>query len=153
MQNISVRNEAGQPTKLDLVEAALAKVFELHPSSGDVDVVVTTDEEMRELNRLHRDIDEATDVLTFPGPDWPGAPLGDIALSYNFALKGAVARGVEVEEELAYLAIHGGLHLLGWDDERDEDRDAMVVEMNRIALAAGLRPDPDWASQPHGDSR
>lgn len=94
-------------------------------------------------------MDEATDVLTFPSdPAWPGM-VGQIAISMDFSERGAIARGVTLTEETAFLALHGALHLAGWDDETDQERDAMVAEMNRIALLAGLKPDENWASQPH----
>jgi probable rRNA maturation factor len=96
-----------------------------------------------------RGVDEATDVLTFPSdPAWPGM-VGQIAISLDFAERGAKARGVTLTEETAFLALHGALHLAGWDDESEEERDAMVAEMNRIALLAGLKPDENWSSQPH----
>lgn len=135
--------------KLDGVNAVMNGLLDLKGVTGAVDVLVTNDREMRRLNEDFRGVHESTDVLTFPGPDFPGAPLGDIAVSYDFAVKGAVARGVSTEEELAYLLIHGGLHLLGWDDETETQRAAMVAEMNRVATVLGLAPDPDWASQPH----
>lgn len=96
-----------------------------------------------------RGVDEATDVLTFPSdPEWPGM-VGQIAISLDFAERGARVRRVTLSEETAFLALHGALHLAGWDDESEEERDAMVAEMNRIALLAGLKPDENWASQPH----
>ena len=114
-----------------------------------VAVLVTTDFEMKRLNAEFRGVREATDVLTFPGPDWEGAPLGDIAISMDFAIKGSKARRVTVQQELCYLAIHGGLHLLGYDDQTEEDRADMIARMNEIALKVDLTPDNNWASQPH----
>lgn len=116
---------------------------------GEVEILLADDEALKELNQRMRGVDEATDVLTFPSdPAWPGM-VGQIAISLDFAEKGAKARGVTLSEETAFLALHGALHLAGWDDESDQDRDAMVAEMNRIALLAGLKPDENWSSQPH----
>lgn len=96
-----------------------------------------------------RGINEATDVLTFPAdPQWPGT-LGQIAVSMDFASRGAAARGVTLTEETAFLALHGALHLAGWDDDSEEERLKMVAEMNRIARLVGLTPDTEWSSQPH----
>ena len=64
----------------------------------------------------------------------------------------AAARGVSLEQELAYLAIHGALHLLGYDDETENDRVRMVDEMNRVALSVGLKPDTEWASILHAEA-
>ena len=148
---ITVRNESGKRTRLSTLKLALGALLDLYNvPSCRIDVLVTTDARMRELNLEFRGLDEATDVLTFPGPELRGAPLGDIAVSLDFAGQGAIARGVPVHEELAYLAIHGGLHLLGYDDQSEADRADMVRRMNDVAVIAGLRPDEGWASQPHG---
>ena len=114
-------------------------------------MLITEDEEIRSLNRLYRKVDEETDVLTFPA-DNP-LLLGDIAISAPYAERQATARGVSLEQELAYLAIHGALHLAGFDDESDEDRLEMVAEMNRAAVAAGLPPDENWFSILHEATR
>lgn len=153
MSNITIRNESERRTRLSTLRTALEALLALYESPNrKVDVLVTDDETMRRINVEFRSIDEPTDVLTFPGPEWPGAPLGDIAISIDFAIKGARARSVPVHEELAYLGIHGGLHLLGYDDQTDKERDDMVDRMNAVAEAAGLKADQNWASQPHGAS-
>ncbi|MBS1724925.1 MAG: rRNA maturation RNase YbeY [Armatimonadetes bacterium] len=117
--------------------------------SSRIDVLVTTDEAMRALNREYRGQDEATDVLTFPGPDWDGAPLGDIAVSLPFARRGAAARRATLGAELACLGIHGGLHLLGFDDATEAGRADMVRRMNEVLAKMGLPTDESWASQEH----
>lgn len=122
-------------------------------AQAEVSVLLTDDESMRELNRRFRGVDEPTDVLSFPGPPGPHMPLGDIAISVPFAERGAKARGVSTSEEAAFLALHGGLHLLGWEDQTEDQREEMVQEMNRVAQAAGLRRDDGWASVPHGEGR
>jgi len=129
---------------------ALEVLFEIYNvPCAKVDVLLTDDKTMKRLNKEFRGIDEATDVLTFPAPDWDGAPLGDIAISLDFATRGAAARRVPVHEELAYLGIHGGLHLLGYDDETEQEREDMVDRMNVVAAMAGINTDENWASQPH----
>ncbi len=127
----------------------LAALSEGKVRSGEVEILLADDEALRELNQRMRGVDEATDVLTFPSdPAWPGM-VGQIAISMDFAERGAKARGVTLSEETAFLALHGALHLAGWEDETDQERDEMVAEMNRIAILAGLKPDDNWASQPH----
>jgi len=112
-------------------------------------VLICDDETIRDLNRRFRATDEATDVLTFPAGEFPGAPLGDIAISLPYAERQAHARGVSVSQEIGFLAIHGALHLLGFDDQTPDDRTGMVREMNKAARLARLRPDEDWASILH----
>lgn len=104
---------------------------------------------MQALNLRFRNLDEPTDVLTFPGDSSPHSPLGDVAICIPYAERQAKARGVSLRQEVGFLAIHGALHLLGFDDETDGDRARMVDEMNILAIEAGLKPDPEWASILH----
>jgi rRNA maturation RNase YbeY len=117
---------------------------------GEVSVLLGSDEDVRKLNREFRGLDESTDVLTFPA-DHPML-LGDIAISVPYAERQASKRRVSLSQEIGYLAIHGGLHLIGLDDESEGDRSHMVEQMNRAAVAAGLKPDAQWASILHGDA-
>lgn len=116
---------------------------------GEVCVLLTSDEEVRRLNRQFRRVDEPTDVLTFPSGD-PGS--GDIAIAVPYAQKQADARGVDLGQEIAYLAIHGALHLAGYDDEEEDDRRTMVRKMNEVARTVGLPEDHEWGSLFHGES-
>lgn len=126
---------------------ALLEAYAVPPT--EVSVLLTDDAGIQALNRDYRDLDEPTDVLSFP--TGPGAPvLGDIAISVDTARRQAEARGAALEEELQFLALHGGLHLLGYDDVTDEGRDDMVRRMNAIAEHIGLAPQADWSSLPHG---
>ncbi len=96
----------------------------------EVDVLVTGDEEIRELNREARQVDKATDVLSFPafdlepgelpGPEDadPGTglvPLGDMMISLEHVAAQAKEYGHSNRRELAYLTVHSVLHLLGYD--------------------------------------
>jgi len=149
---LSVRNATGRRVLTrPLVSALEAFATSYHVSGQVIDVLVTDDDGLRELNARHRGVDEATDVLSFEGPGWPGAPLGDIAISLDFAQAGAKKRGVPVSSELAFLAVHGALHLVGFDDSTNKGRDDMVRRMNEVMDLAGLPRDDDWHSLPHGE--
>jgi rRNA maturation RNase YbeY len=140
--------------KLEPVSAALAHLRARHSQlEGEISVLVTTDEEMRRLNRTFRGIDESTDVLSFPAPPTAAGQIGDIAVSVGFARRQAESRGVPIEDEIAMLAIHGGLHLAGFGDETPEQRAEMVRMMNEIAAACGVATDDGWSSLPHGRDR
>jgi rRNA maturation RNase YbeY len=104
------------------------------------------DDEIAELNHRFRGLDEATDVLSFPSDAMVKPFLGDIAISVPFAERQARERGIPLRRELAYLAIHGTLHLLGFDDQTDDDRDQMIRLMNEAALDAGIPVDSSWSS-------
>jgi probable rRNA maturation factor len=153
-ENISFANESGQRLRCARLRASLQRALELHGrSDATVSVLLAGDEQIRELNRTYRGIDESTDVLSFPAdeqfPTGDQKPLGDIAISIPYAKRQAAERGVSLEQEMCYLVIHGALHLLGFDDETDEDREKMMLEMNHVAVAAGLPADPEWSSLLH----
>ena len=151
--DITITNDTDIRAPRTLIRRAIVAALDTHNRiAQSLDVVLTTDDEIRELNLKWRGIDEPTDVLSFPGGDYPGAPLGDIAISVEYAERQAEARGVSLTQELAFLAIHGTLHLIGFDDESDEERLEMVQEMNRAAVAAGLKPDEEWASILHAEA-
>lgn len=147
---ITILNESGTRVQLEPLRRAVATALARHGrENAVVNVLLTRDEEIRTLNERFRKLDEPTDVLTFPTGDFPGATLGDIAISVPFARKQADARKVSLGQELAYLSIHGALHLVGFDDESERDRKKMVAEMNSVAIAAGFKPDLEWHSLLH----
>jgi probable rRNA maturation factor len=149
---ISVLNQTGRRLPTSIVRRAVSYALFAHAAiDREVCVLLTTDEDVRELNHRFRNIDETTDVLSFPAGDFPDGPLGDIAISVPYARRQAAARKVSLAQELAYLAVHGALHLVGYDDDTDEDRGQMVAEMNRIAVMAELKPDENWSSLLHSE--
>ena len=93
-------------------------VAELAPDPATLTLRLVDDNEIRELNRRYRSLDEATDVLSFPGETTPeGRHLGDVVISVETAEKRG---GAPVERELRVLALHGVLHCLGYDHETDD---------------------------------
>jgi probable rRNA maturation factor len=102
---------------------------------GAVTVALISDERMRTLNRAYRGKDYATDVLSFPVDAKPF--LGDIAIASGVAQRQAARAGHPVATELRVLALHGLLHLLGYDHERDAGE--MTRAEARLRKAAGLK--------------
>lgn len=148
--SIVILNESGRRTPRKLILRAASVTLDLHGRTSEaISILLTSDETVRDLNRRFRNVDEATDVLTFPSDGLEWAPLGDIAIAVPYAERQAAARGVSLEQELGYLTIHGTLHLLGFDDQTEDARAQMVAEMNRCAVASGLRPDHEWYSLLH----
>ena len=84
--------------------------------------LLTGDRELRRLNRVFLGKDYPTDVLSFPEVDTAGPSLGEIAISVTQAADQAREYGHSVEDEIAILMLHGVLHLLGMDHERDRGR-------------------------------
>ena len=87
--------------------------------SGEVALVLTRDPAVRELNARYRGQDKPTDVLSFPGPGG-NAGLGDIVVSVDTAERNARRLGRTLQRELDVLALHGFLHVLGYDHETDD---------------------------------
>jgi len=134
--------EAGDVDE-DVVDALHAVCIDLLAAEDadpttELTIVLSGDHRLRVLNREHRGVDSATDVLSFPadeGEPMPGVILedetmrthylGDIAISVPTARRQAAEAGLSLEDELSHLVIHGLLHLLGYDHETDEEEAAM----------------------------
>lgn len=117
---------------------------------GELTLVITDDAQVRELNRTYRGLDEPTDVLSFAAreslPDADGvsfvsAPeaalyLGDIIVAFPYAAANAAAQGRAVRDELALLAVHGTLHLLGYDHGSAGEEEVMWAHQAQILAGA-----------------
>ena len=88
-------------------------------SDKDIELLVTNNDEIKEINKTHRNIDKDTDVLSFPYEDMPMAPLGSIVISALHVEDKAQELNHSTDDEFALLFIHGMLHLLGFDHEVD----------------------------------
>jgi probable rRNA maturation factor len=139
-----------------LIEQAVAVVLAGEGIGGSVEVsvLVTDDDALHALNRDYRGVDAPTDVLSFAAEEVPPggaarpafvlpptAPryLGDIAISYERVIAQAAEYGHSHARELAYLAAHGALHLLGYDHERGpEDAAAMRAREEAAMERLGL---------------
>ncbi len=108
---------------------------------GRINVLVTGSTELRSLNRRFRENDKATDVLTFPSSSFVGghaALAGDIAISADIARQNAARLGHSVANEVKILALHGLLHMAGFDHERDNG--AMARREKQLRLQLRLEP-------------
>ena len=121
--------------------AFLAQAAEAVRLRGEVSVLLTTDAEIRRLNREFRHKDKPTDVLSFPAGD-PGRSCmaGDVAISVETAARQAEAAGHALVRELEVLLLHGVLHLAGYDHETDAGQMARreAALRRRLGLTAGL---------------
>lgn len=106
---------------------------------GRVGVLLTTDAQMRRLNRQFRGKDKATDVLSFPATDLIQNPRknrekGDLAISVETARRQGAAHGHSLETEICILMLHGLLHLNGFDHEKDSGEMARREQTLRVRL-------------------
>lgn len=130
--------------KAQLICDAVEAVLRYESRSGNVTVLLTTEEEIRSLNARFRQIDRVTDVLTFPA--WEGESLltppdgylGDIAICVRRAQEQAEEYGHSLERELAFLAVHGGLHLLGYDHMVPQEECIMRAKQTKVLEIMGL---------------
>lgn len=123
--------------------AALRQCFELEGLEElkyEVSISFVSDEEIQELNNKHREKNTPTDVLSFPAMKMPlgaKAPfsMGDILLSTETAARQAAEYGHSLERELAFLTVHGVLHLLGLNHETSRQDAAIMEEIQESVLS------------------
>jgi probable rRNA maturation factor len=114
---------------------AVLRPFEMTADSCEISLVLCDDRFIRDLNRRYREIDAATDVLSFAQDEQPGPEstvLGDIVVSLETADRQAKAADWSLVNEVTLLATHGFLHLLGHEDETAEG----AVRMQELTVAA-----------------
>ncbi|MDW8145690.1 MAG: rRNA maturation RNase YbeY [Roseiflexaceae bacterium] len=133
-----------------LVKRAVEQTLRAEQVAGPVEisVLITDDAELHRLNQMYRGVDAPTDVLSFAEADDsspfvrpPEAPryLGDIAISWDRVVVQAAEYGHSPERELAFLTVHGVLHVLGYDHERGPvDEARMRAREEAILDALGL---------------
>ncbi len=139
---------------------------ERQPPSGDapyeICVYLATDAEIRAMNRAYRGVDAPTDVLSFcylgdsTSPPRQqaeearfGSPilLGDIAISLETAARQAPLNGHDTLTELLMLALHGTLHLMGYDDSTEEERAQMNARAVSTLRGLGYAAREEWYSR------
>ena len=121
-------------------------------------VMLTDDAGIQTLNANWRGIDKPTNVLSFPAlqPTGTGTPddaprmLGDIAIAFETTRKEADDEQKPFDHHLSHLAVHGFLHLIGHDHEKDDDAEAMESLERKVLAQLGI-PDPYADRDPHAD--
>lgn len=127
--------------------------YEDCPYEVEISILLTDDDEIREINRQFRDIDKATDVLSFPAIEYETAGdfsdleeaeedyfnpetgeliLGDIVISVDRAIVQAEEYGHTITREIAFLTAHSMFHLMGYDHMTDEDRVSLEAKQKEV---------------------
>jgi probable rRNA maturation factor len=144
---VSIVDERGRPVAAPGLAAWLRRVAPAR-ARGVVSVALVSDRRVRALNRTYRRQDSATDVLSFGEPSHlrsrgvhratvgPQPLLGEIVIARGVARRQALEAGHSEQTELRVLALHGLLHLLGYDHERDNGRMRRVER--RLRRKGGL---------------
>jgi probable rRNA maturation factor len=129
--------------------AAAAEFADADIGEAELAVMLTDDDGIRTLNSNWRGIDKPTNVLSFPalppsgpsGPDDAPRMLGDIAIAYQTTRQEADEEQKPFDHHLSHLAVHGFLHLIGYDHEQDDDAEDMEKLEREILAQLGI-PDP-----------
>jgi probable rRNA maturation factor len=131
----------------DIQNAILAVLGSEGIEAGELTILLTDRETIKELNQRYMDQDQATDVLAFTSgelnPESGQIYLGDVAISIPVAEEQASQRGHPLLAELVLLVVHGMLHLLGYDHTEQEDRERMFklqAELLQELGYAGVEP-------------
>ena len=147
----------------DIVMQAAKAAFQIASIAiereSEVSVCLSTDAEVRVLNRIHRNKDQPTNVLAFPAFDSgdldrlpPEAPvcLGDIIIAFETANVEAEAEAKKFKDHLSHLVVHGMLHLLGHDHETDDKARIMegleVDALKQLGVGNPYSSDKQWAN-------
>ena len=152
-RGISLSPEA----KEALVISAEAVIQAYGPAYGGAQLTLVSPKRIQELNRETRGLDSVTDVLSFPQVDWDSYPLGqwpqgdafldmdtgeymmgDVIICLQRAAEQAKAYGHSLERELAFLCVHGLLHLCGYDHQNQEEEAEMRRMSETVLAKSGL---------------
>jgi probable rRNA maturation factor len=141
-----------EPRAEDVIQRAIAAAAEAvddDVADAELAVMLTDDSGIRTLNANWRGIDKPTNVLSFPAlqpetaptGDDPPRMLGDIAIAYETMRKEAAEEHKPFDHHLSHLAVHGFLHLIGYDHETDDDAETMEALEQEILAQLGI-PNP-----------
>jgi probable rRNA maturation factor len=136
---ISIQNTTKDSALLDKEElkaAVLHTLTAMGQTDTELTLRITSDEEIQELNREYRGVDKPTDVLSFNqdvvDPETGHLYLGDIIISLETARRQALEQGHSLSKECLLLAIHGTLHLLGYDHAEPNEKEEMWRIQDRL---------------------
>ncbi len=127
-------------TDIDLkeIKKIMRRIFKHVKEKMSMQIIFVTQEEIHRLNLAYRKIDKPTDVLSFVNDDIEDKSLGDIFISIEQAQKQAQDLGHSFEREIGFLAVHGYLHLKGYDHHTPHEEEAMTKMQEDILRKAKL---------------
>ena len=137
---INFFNESSLNTKE--YEKLIKSVLKTQKNIKEFNIIFVDDEEIQRINREYRKIDRVTDVISFALCDDPDNEmvdeLGDIFIDLDQAFRQADDYGHSITREVAFLAVHGYLHLCGYDHMTKEDEEVMFKKQEEILAAAKI---------------
>lgn len=146
MRRVFVFNETEEKLEkeMKLVKKVVKYTLKMeHVKKCECNVIFVTNEKIHEINRTYRNIDRETDVISFALEDNQDFQmevriLGDIYISIDKAREQAVTYGHSVKREIAFLAVHGILHLLGYDHMTKEEENVMFQKQEEVLAHYGI---------------
>ncbi len=148
--NVLFTNNTAENINIRLIEDVIKAALEYEKIKNDCEISVTIvdNEQIHQLNKQFRNIDRATDVLSFPlidfqkeqlPPDNVKVYLGDIVISIERAAEQAIEYGHSLQREIGFLTAHSMLHLLGYDHMLPEEEKIMFKKQEEILKSLGLK--------------
>ena len=161
---VNLENEVDFESDFDLLEVANSVADtvlkgEECPKGCEVELLITDEDTVKDINSQYRNIDKTTDVLSFPNVDWDSPAdynsasfkdeyllspengllmLGQIVLNDSRIISQANDYGHSVKREYAFLIAHSMLHLLGYDHMEDDEREVMEEKQREYLLKLGI---------------
>ena len=140
---INFVNETTKDTKIE--EKLIKKIFKQFKHKNEVFSIIFVDKDkIQTINKTYRNIDKVTDVISFAyndneeGIEFQGDEIGDMFICLDKAVEQANDYGHSIEREVGFLAVHGYLHLKGYDHMTKEDETIMFNLQEKILEKAGL---------------
>lgn len=115
-----------------LVAESVFNELDMSSNEYEISLLITDDETIRKYNKEYRNKDRATDVLSFPMED--DIILGDVAISFETAKRQSEEAEINIDREVAFLFIHGLLHLLGYDHETSQEDEEEMFALQELIL-------------------
>jgi probable rRNA maturation factor len=142
LSEVEIQTSPGAPPlNQERLKDLLREAIRQEGARGEVGLWITNDDEMADLHQRFMSMAGPTDVMSFPGDL---GYLGDIAVSYETAARQAADAGHSTAREIAYLALHGLLHLLGYDDTDPDSRARMFQRQNELIESFEREHPGDW---------
>ena len=133
---ISLHNQTEE--NISEIKDLMKSIFKNVKEKKNMQVIFVTQDAIHELNKTYRQMDKPTDVLSFINDDVEDNSLGDVFISIEQAKKQAMDYGHSFEREIGFLAVHGYLHLKGFDHHTEAEEKLMVLEQEKILKTASL---------------
>jgi len=133
---VNLHNQTTQDIKE--IKKLLLNIFKNVSDKMSMEIILVDNEIIKHLNKTYRNIDNPTDVLSFPNDDESIKSLGDVFISIDKAIEQAKELNHSFDREIGFLAVHGYLHLKGYDHHTDEEEKQMVLLQEEILSKANL---------------